>query len=150
MVKKKARPSKAAGKRKPQTKRAAKKRVPKAAVPRSLAIVQGDLGRALQLRVRLGMSRQRFARLVPMSTRNLAYLESGKPATAPLRRQLIALSRLVDALGSAVPHETVGRWLQGPNSAFDGLTPVEVLERGEVDRIWKMIFERQMDEGGRT
>lgn len=75
-----------------------------------------------------------------MSTRNLAYLESGKPATASLRRQLIALSRLIDALATVVEQDTIGQWLQQANKQFDRLKPVEVLERGEVDRIWQMIF----------
>ena len=141
MGKKKRGPSKAAEKRtsrrKPAAKRGQRSTGP---LPRSLAIVKSDFGRAMQLRVRLGMSRQRFARLVPMSTRNLAYLESGKPATASLRRQLIALSRLIDALATVVEQDTIGHWLQQANKQFDGLKPVEVLERGEVDRIWQMIF----------
>lgn len=31
-------------------------------------------------------------------------------------------------------------WLTAPNDAFDGLKPLEVIERGESDRIWQMIF----------
>jgi hypothetical protein len=27
-----------------------------------------------------------------------------------------------------------------PNDAFDGLKPLEVIECGEVDRIWQMII----------
>jgi hypothetical protein len=26
-----------------------------------------------------------------------------------------------------------------PNEAFGGLKPLEVIERGEIDRIWQMI-----------
>jgi hypothetical protein len=31
-------------------------------------------------------------------------------------------------------------WLDTPNDAFGGLKPVEVTERGEADRLWRMIY----------
>jgi hypothetical protein len=31
-------------------------------------------------------------------------------------------------------------WLTTPNEAFGDLKPIEVIERGEVDRIWRMIY----------
>ena len=34
----------------------------------------------------------------------------------------------------------VAEWLQEPNLAFDGSTPLQVIERGETDRLWKMIY----------
>jgi hypothetical protein len=37
--------------------------------------------------------------------------------------------------------EFIGTWLDTPNPAFDGLKPVEVIERGEIDRIWRMVHE---------
>lgn len=45
-----------------------------------------------------------------------------------------ALSRLVDA-------KATGSWLMQPNPAFDGSTPLQVIERGESDRLWRMIYE---------
>jgi hypothetical protein len=32
------------------------------------------------------------------------------------------------------------QWLHNPNEAFDGLKPLEVIARGQIDRIWRMIF----------
>ncbi len=43
------------------------------------------------------------------------------------------LAKLVKA--SAIP-----AWLETPNPAFDGLTPIEVIERGEINRLWEMIY----------
>jgi hypothetical protein len=108
--------------------------------PGHLLIVENDFGRSLQLRARLGMNRDGFARLVPMSTRNLANIESGKPPSPNLLRQLQSLHRVVDALSEVIQKDAVGPWLEQPNKAFDGLKPIEVIERGEVDRIWQMIF----------
>ncbi|MEX0713900.1 MAG: antitoxin Xre/MbcA/ParS toxin-binding domain-containing protein [Pirellulales bacterium] len=34
----------------------------------------------------------------------------------------------------------ISQWLQAPNDAFDGLKPLEVIERGQVDRIWRTIY----------
>ena len=50
------------------------------------------------------------------------------------------LRRIVDALAEVMVAETIGDWLVTPNDAFDGLKPLEVIERGEVDRVWQMIF----------
>jgi hypothetical protein len=36
--------------------------------------------------------------------------------------------------------EFIAEWLQAPNDAFGGLKPIEVVERGEIDRIWRMIY----------
>ena len=50
------------------------------------------------------------------------------------------LARLADALSEVIKEDSVGKWLQTPNEAFDGLKPLEVIERGEPDRIWSMIY----------
>jgi hypothetical protein len=34
----------------------------------------------------------------------------------------------------------MGEWFQQPNPAFDGLKPLEVVERGQIDRIWAMVY----------
>lgn len=140
-------PAKTVKKPRAAGKRAAKGRAGAAAKARArgLALVRGESGQSLELRARLGMSRKHFVGLVPMSPRNLAYLESGKPPTRPLARHLRSLHRLIDALAEVLPNEPVGRWLEQPNKRFGGLKPVEVLERGEVDRIWEMIFKLRSD-----
>ena len=106
----------------------------------TLPIVKSRTGHALRLRARLEMSRETFARLVPMSTRNLANIESGKTPSPPVLRQLKELRRVIDALSEVMQQDAIGPWLEQPNDAFDGLKPMEVIERGEVDRIWQMIF----------
>jgi hypothetical protein len=52
------------------------------------------------------------------------------PDPAPL------LDRLAELLGADV----IPTWLEAPNEAFGGVTPREVAERGEADRLWDMIF----------
>lgn len=91
------------------------------------------------------MNRETFARLVPISTRSLASIEGGKPPSTNVVRQLHELRRVVDALGDVIQKDAIAPWLEKPNSAFDGLKPIEVIERGEVDRIWQMIYYLRSD-----
>jgi hypothetical protein len=50
------------------------------------------------------------------------------------------MQRLYQALANVMKPGFVGEWLQAPNDAFSGLKPLEVVERGEVDRLWRMIY----------
>jgi hypothetical protein len=31
-------------------------------------------------------------------------------------------------------------WMERPNPAFEGSTPLQVVERGEIDRLWQMVY----------
>jgi DNA-binding transcriptional regulator YiaG len=109
--------------------------------PTDISVVEDDRGRPLlHLRSRLGMNRETFARLVPISVRHLASIESGKVPTESIQRRLIELNRVVQALNEVIQNDAIRPWLTQPNDAFEGFKPVEVIERGEVDRIWQMIF----------
>lgn len=105
-----------------------------------MPIIETPTGKSLRLRHRLGLNRETFARLVPMSTRSLASIEAGKHPSGTVIRNLKELKRVVDALSEVIQKDAVGPWLEQPNDAFDGLKPIEVIERGEIDRIWQMIF----------
>jgi hypothetical protein len=48
--------------------------------------------------------------------------------------------RLRARLAQIMQPEFVAEWLLIPNDGFDGLKPLEVIERGEIDRLWDMIF----------
>ena len=97
-------------------------------------------GMALDLRKRLALKQALFARLLPVSVRSLASLEGGSPPTEAVARRLTELLRLTNALAEVMRKESLGKWLQTPNDALDGLKPLEVIDRGESDRIWSMIY----------
>jgi hypothetical protein len=44
---------------------------------------------------------------------------------------VLLMSRLFDALAEGVPTPQIGPWLDTPNPAFEGSTPLQVIERGE-------------------
>ena len=50
-------------------------------------------------------------------------------------------SELLEALADLVETKAeVTVWLETPNEAFEGSTPLQVIERGESDRLWRMIY----------
>lgn len=94
------------------------------------------------IRMGLGLTRRQFGRLSGFSERALASWEAGEGAPGDQARlRLIELDRLRQALSRVVKSEIVPEWLDTPNPAFDGLKPLEVVERGEIDRLWRMVFE---------
>lgn len=92
------------------------------------------------VRGRLGLSRKLFSRLAGFSERAIADWEGGKPVSEPGLRRIKELDRFRDRLGEVVAADVIPGWLDTPNAAFDGLKPLEVIERGEIDRLWNMIF----------
>ena len=60
--------------------------------------------------------------------------------TLELKDDFAETQRLLTALGNLVDPDTIPVWLQTPNDAFGGLKPLEVVERGETDRLWRMVF----------
>ena len=105
-----------------------------------LVTVDGDGGTKLELRHLLAMRRESFGRLVNVSVRTLAEVESKHTAVEKLRRNYVEVERLCNALGEVVDARTLGKWFETPNRMFAGLKPLEVLERGEIDRLWEMYY----------
>jgi transcriptional regulator with XRE-family HTH domain len=94
-----------------------------------------------KLRERFGISRKTFSRVVGFSERAIADWESSKAPSGACLQRIRETSRLQEALARVMRAEYVGTWLETPNAEFGGLKPVEVIERGEVDRIWRMIYQ---------
>jgi transcriptional regulator with XRE-family HTH domain len=92
------------------------------------------------LRERLTFTQAEFARLLAVSVRSLATLEGGTGPSEPLARRLTELERLTDALSEVIAQQSLGKWFRTPNPAFGGSKPLEVVERGESDRLWEMVY----------
>src|SRR5262245_44375895 len=92
-----------------------------------------------ELRQSLGLTRKLFSRLTGYSERAIAEWESGKEQSDSSRQRLMEIHRLREALTLVVPTEQVGSWLLEPNKALDGFKPLEIIERGEIDRIWRLL-----------
>jgi DNA-binding transcriptional regulator YiaG len=92
------------------------------------------------LRQSLGLTRKTFSRLTGYSERAIAEWESGKEQSDSSRQRLTEIHRLRQSLLEVIPAEQVGIWLLEPNDALNGFKPLEVIERGEIDRIWKLLY----------
>ena len=92
------------------------------------------------LRERLGLIQLDFARLLSISVRSLAGFERTVAPTDPVVRKLTELRRLTDALSEVIRADAIGSWFRKPNPAFGGSKPLEVVERGESDQRWEMIY----------
>jgi len=93
------------------------------------------------LRESLHVGRRFFSRLTGFSERAIAEWENAKPLSGASLLKMREIERLWVALCGIMRQEFIGVWLDTPNPAFEGLKPVEVIERGEVDRIWRMVYE---------
>ena len=75
-----------------------------------------------------------------MAKKPVVRTTSPRPA-APLRRRLAEADRLHRALVGVIRPDALGPWLDAPNNAFGGLKPVELVQRGQTDRLWHMLFD---------
>ncbi|MBX3415477.1 MAG: hypothetical protein KF708_22530 [Pirellulales bacterium] len=85
------------------------------------------------------MTRETFSRLVNVSVRAIAQQESGTKVEK-LERPYVEVLRLYRELSDAVEPAALGPWFVTPNDALQGLKPLEVIDRGEIDRLWEMAY----------
>jgi DNA-binding transcriptional regulator YiaG len=97
-------------------------------------------GLVADVRRRLGLSRKIFSRLTGFSERAIANWEKGGQPDEPCLRRIRETERFQARLAEVVAPDAIAEWLDTPNEAFDGLKPLEVIERGEIDRLWNMNF----------
>jgi len=93
-----------------------------------------------EVRAGLGVTRESFARLTGFSVRAIAGWEAGRPVSEAGRRRVLEMKRLRELLAEGMQPEFIARWLETPCEGLGGLKPVEVLERGEVDRLWRVVL----------
>jgi DNA-binding transcriptional regulator YiaG len=94
----------------------------------------------VDVRSDLGVTRELFARLTGFSVRAITGWEAGRPMSEPGLRRVKEMKRLRDALAEGIREEFIPQWLVSPCEGLGGLKPVEILERGETDRLWKVIL----------
>jgi len=88
-----------------------------------------------------GLKRGDLGRLTGFSLRALADWSNHKLPSTPARRRLHEVRRLLDALAEVVKLDVIPNWLKQRNPAFDNMTPLQVIELGEVDRLWQLVYE---------
>ncbi len=94
-----------------------------------------------EVRKLAGVSQEDMGRITGYSTRSVAGWEAGRLLSDSARQKLTETKRLFDALAEIMPPEHLGEWLRTPNEAFEGQPPIQIVERGESDRLWQMIHQ---------
>jgi DNA-binding transcriptional regulator YiaG len=118
------------------TQRAARKNLLQAAVPGGAGAIS-----VKAIASRYGISYDTLTRMTGFSLRAVSNWSQGSRPSSSTARRLIEIKRLFSALEKLVSPDAIGPWLKDPNPAFDGSTPLQVIERGETDRIWRMVYE---------
>jgi DNA-binding transcriptional regulator YiaG len=87
-----------------------------------------------------GLKRSDLGRLTGFSLRALAEWAAGSLPSEPARRRLHEVRRLLDALAEVVEVSAIATWLSQRNPALENMTPLQIIELGEVDRLWQMVY----------
>lgn len=95
---------------------------------------------------RFRIIRPDLKRLTGYSQRAVDQWAAGDKPSSAAQKQLREVVRLFDGLADIMEPDCIGEWLKTPNEAFDGSSPLQVIERGESDRIWRMIYQLQTGE----
>ena len=82
---------------------------------------------------------QLAAQLLNCAPRSLILWKKGRTPNPAVLIRLHELNRLYLALTDLMPSEDVGPWMKQTNDYLDPLTPLEVINRGQLDRLWQII-----------
>jgi transcriptional regulator with XRE-family HTH domain len=126
---------------KPKTSKTRKNVKTKAAAATPVKAVKKASFRVKAVRSKYGLKQTQMSRLLGISPRKLSELESTSQNPRPeTKRRLTEVDRLHKALDEIMDADDIAGWMEEPNEAFGGSTPLQVVERGEIDRLWQMIY----------
>jgi len=101
----------------------------------------GSVDPLREVRSRLGLNRADFARFVGLSERTVATWENGGELKEASVRTIVEIGRLTTKLREIFASaDALGSWLKTANPAFAGSQPIQLVERGEIDDLWRMVY----------
>jgi transcriptional regulator with XRE-family HTH domain len=95
---------------------------------------------AATTRTKLGLTQDLFARLVGVTQRSVSSWEGGGEINDGSLRRIREMDRLAEELRKSMRADFIPVWLVSPNEALGGISPMEAMERGESDRVWRSVF----------
>ena len=89
------------------------------------------------LRQAFRLSRERLARLIGVSAKTVERWEARptRPARDDTRARMAQLREIAELGASVYTREGLADFLDAPLSEFDGLTALQLMERGEADKV---------------
>lgn len=94
------------------------------------------------------LTQAQLVRLTGFSPRSVAKWAQGERPSPKQEKALVEIDRLLTGLARVLPPDQIGRWLAQPNAAFEGSTPAQAVERGEADRLWRMLYDLESGQPG--
>jgi DNA-binding XRE family transcriptional regulator len=94
-----------------------------------------------QLRQEMNVRQDTLARMMGYSPRAVAAVEGGGDLSLQMQRAATEVQTLSSRLKEIIPAEDFDRWLKSPNAAFDGASPLHLMESGKVGELWRMVYE---------
>ena len=91
-------------------------------------------------RRQIGITRPVYARLSHCSERTLATFEARKNLSLAKERKLNETHRLLLALCEVMAPLHVKDWLNQPNEWLHSNTPMQIIEKGQIDLLWDLIY----------
>jgi transcriptional regulator with XRE-family HTH domain len=95
------------------------------------------------VRAGLGLSRRDFARLAGLSERAITRWKSGERLSGQSLQRIVEVRNLQQEMLELMEPAEIRRWLVTPNRIFGELKSLEVIERGEIHKVWRTIFQLQ-------
>lgn len=91
-----------------------------------------------QVRLALGISRDRMGRLLEVTSKTIARLEdeSRLPAQAAVASRLARLKELADLGLLVYTPEGFAQFMATPLPVFGGLTALQLIERGQIETVF--------------
>lgn len=86
--------------------------------------------------------------LTGLSLPSRTKLRQCRPASKKQKKALIELDRLLTALSRIMQPTDIGPWFGRPNPAFDERSPLHLVQAGEKDRIWRMLYDLSSGQPG--
>ncbi len=109
----------------------------------------GDFSQLMRVyREKFHLAQPVVVRLTGFSPRSVAKWAQGETPSQKQEKALVEMDRLLDGLARVMEAQEIGRWMTTANPAFDGSTPAQVVERGEADRIWRMLYDVESGQPG--
>jgi uncharacterized protein (DUF2384 family) len=95
-----------------------------------------------QWRKQHGISRVQFSKMADISERKMATIEKAPRIPAKAKRPVNETVRLIRAIQELVGNDrALKEWLETPNPGFDQKTPLELIDHGESDVLWEMVYQ---------
>jgi DNA-binding XRE family transcriptional regulator len=88
----------------------------------------------------LGLTQELFARLIGVTQRSVSSWETGGPINDAMLRRVREMDRLAAELRKSMREDFIPQWLTSPSEGLGGISPIEAMERGEGDRVWRSAF----------